>query len=284
MWPSDSPPPIVGMPWRSIQVMNELSSRAMMSKQWSVPRWSCHMSIGATGCACSSTGTTDEYCVHTPIATTRPRRVGVRARDLVHRVDEQASTSLGVLLGGLAVADRRRAAGCALATSVPSASTSATFTLVVPISMPMAAVMPASCLVRGRRAAIEIVRASNGSVSWCGGRSRRRPSLPRHRARPRAPWNGPRRDRDLTLAQYRVLALIAAGDERSTLLATGLAVAKPTITAVVDGLVERGFIERGAVDGDRRSIRLGVTKAGTQALRGAEREMAAALERILGFG
>jgi DNA-binding MarR family transcriptional regulator len=91
-------------------------------------------------------------------------------------------------------------------------------------------------------------------------------------------------DRDLTLAQYRVLALIAAGDERSTLLASRLAVAKPTITAVVDGLVERGFIERGAVHGDRRSIRLGVTKTGIHALRGAEREMAAALERFLGFG
>ena len=40
---------------------------------------------------------------------------------------------------------------------------------------------------------------------------------------------------DLTLAQYRVLALIAAGDERASLLADRLAVAKPTITAVVDG-------------------------------------------------
>ena len=43
---------------------------------------------------------------------------------------------------------------------------------------------------------------------------------------------------DITLAQFRVLALVDAGDERSTLLADRLAVAKPTITAVVDGLVE----------------------------------------------
>jgi long-chain acyl-CoA synthetase len=88
-------------------------------------------------------------------------------------------------------------------------------------------------------------------------------------------------DRDLTLAQYRVLALIVAGDERSSILASRLAVARPTITAVVDGLVERGLVERGSVDGDRRSIRLGLTKAGVQALRAVEREMAAALERIL---
>jgi DNA-binding MarR family transcriptional regulator len=85
---------------------------------------------------------------------------------------------------------------------------------------------------------------------------------------------------DLSLAQFRVLALVAAGDERSSLLADRLAVAKPTITAVVDGLVDRGFITRQAVEGDRRSIRLRLTKTGTSALRGAEREMAAALNRV----
>ncbi len=86
---------------------------------------------------------------------------------------------------------------------------------------------------------------------------------------------------DLTLAQYRVLALVAAGDERSSLLADRLSVAKPTITAVVDGLVERGFVQRAWVAGDRRSIRLGCTKQGAQALRAVEKEMTAALERIL---
>ena len=86
--------------------------------------------------------------------------------------------------------------------------------------------------------------------------------------------------RDLTLAQFRVLALVAAGDERSTLLAERLAVAKPTITAVVDGLVERGFVAREAVVGDRRSIRVALTPAGLRALRAAEEEMGEALARI----
>jgi DNA-binding MarR family transcriptional regulator len=85
---------------------------------------------------------------------------------------------------------------------------------------------------------------------------------------------------DLTLAQFRILALVAAGDERSSLLADRLAVAKPTITAVVDGLVERGFVAREAVAGDRRSIRVALTPAGEVALRGAEDEMGAALGRI----
>jgi DNA-binding MarR family transcriptional regulator len=85
---------------------------------------------------------------------------------------------------------------------------------------------------------------------------------------------------DLTLAQFRILALVAAGDERSSLLADRLAVAKPTITAVVDGLVERGFVAREAVAGDRRSIRVALTSAGEVALRGAEDEMGEALGRI----
>src|SRR4051812_33659343 len=86
--------------------------------------------------------------------------------------------------------------------------------------------------------------------------------------------------RDLSLAQFRVLAMIAAGDERSPLLAERLAVAKPTIPGVVDGLVERGFVAREAIVGDRRSIRVVLTPAGVTALRGAEQEMTETLGRI----
>ncbi len=86
--------------------------------------------------------------------------------------------------------------------------------------------------------------------------------------------------RDLTLAQFRILALIADGDERSSLLAERLAVAKPTITAVVDGLVERGLVIREAVVGDRRSIRVSLTPTGVGALSAAEDEMTETLERI----
>lgn len=86
---------------------------------------------------------------------------------------------------------------------------------------------------------------------------------------------------DLSLAQYRVLALVAAGDERSSLVAERLAVARPTITAVVDGLVERGLVEREAVAGDRRALRLVVTGAGRTALAAAEAEMAGAIGAVL---
>jgi DNA-binding MarR family transcriptional regulator len=84
----------------------------------------------------------------------------------------------------------------------------------------------------------------------------------------------------LSLAQYRVLSLVAGGDERSSMVAERLAVAKPTVTAVVDGLVERGYLVREAIEGDRRSIRLRVTTAGQSAVADAEAVMADALSGL----
>ena len=88
---------------------------------------------------------------------------------------------------------------------------------------------------------------------------------------------------DLTLAQYRVLAFVAAGAERSSLVARGLALAKPTVTAAVDGLVERKLLSREAVAGDRRSLRLSVTRQGVAALRAAEQSMGDRLVEILAY-
>jgi len=88
---------------------------------------------------------------------------------------------------------------------------------------------------------------------------------------------------DLTLAQYRVLAFVAAGTERSSLVAEGLALAKPTVTAAVDGLVERNLVTREAVAGDRRSLRLAVTPEGAAALGAAEQSMGERLDHVLGF-
>ena len=86
---------------------------------------------------------------------------------------------------------------------------------------------------------------------------------------------------DLTLAQYSVLAFVAAGHERASNVAEGLALAKPTVTATVDWLVERSMLTREAVAGDRRSVRLAVTRVGAAALRDAERSMGERLEQVL---
>lgn len=86
---------------------------------------------------------------------------------------------------------------------------------------------------------------------------------------------------DVSLAQYRVLSAVDDGGDRATLLARGLALAKPTVTAAVDGLVERGYLVREPVPGDRRSSRISLTTDGRRALAEAEAAMATRLSAIL---
>lgn len=90
-----------------------------------------------------------------------------------------------------------------------------------------------------------------------------------------------RADTDLSLPQYRVLAMVAAGDERATRLANRLNLAKPTITAMVESLVERGLIRREEVAGDRRAVSLQITPGGEAALEAAEAAMIGRVEPML---
>jgi len=86
---------------------------------------------------------------------------------------------------------------------------------------------------------------------------------------------------DLTLAQYRILALVADGEERASDLAGRLALARPTVSATVDTLVERGLVDRAVVADDRRSLRLSATSAGRRVLRDSERSMRERLDTLL---
>src|SRR5205807_2543610 len=85
----------------------------------------------------------------------------------------------------------------------------------------------------------------------------------------------------LSLAQYRVLAAVEDGGERATHLARGLALAKPTVTAAVDGLVERGLLVREPVPGDRRSLRIALTATGRRVLAEADAAMADRLAGVM---
>jgi DNA-binding MarR family transcriptional regulator len=86
---------------------------------------------------------------------------------------------------------------------------------------------------------------------------------------------------DLSLPQYRVLSAVDDGGERATALAAGLALAKPTVTAGVDGLVERGYLIREPVPGDRRGVRIALTPRGEQALQQAEEAIVRRLRVVL---
>jgi long-chain acyl-CoA synthetase len=86
---------------------------------------------------------------------------------------------------------------------------------------------------------------------------------------------------DLTLPQYRLLALIVRGEERASSLAGRLALARPTVSAAVETLVANGMVERTAVDGDRRAVRLTITPVGRAALELAEHAMREKLDALL---
>ena len=75
---------------------------------------------------------------------------------------------------------------------------------------------------------------------------------------------------DLSSAQYRMLFQLADGAEASTTLARKLEVSAPSVTAVVDGLVNRGLIARTHSELDRRKVSLDLTEGGRQVLRAAD--------------
>ncbi|MDA8067226.1 MAG: MarR family transcriptional regulator [Actinomycetota bacterium] len=85
---------------------------------------------------------------------------------------------------------------------------------------------------------------------------------------------------NLTLAQYRVLATLGEGQEAASRLADKLAVSRPSITGVVDGLVARGLVRRDHAACDRRRVDVGLTEAGRLVLAAADAAVEERLERI----
>jgi len=88
---------------------------------------------------------------------------------------------------------------------------------------------------------------------------------------------------DLTLPQYRVLVFLDAGERPASHVAALLGVAPSTVTAVVDGLVVRGLVQRQADPADRRKVVLALTPDGAAVLQRGDGVVAERLERLLGF-
>jgi long-chain acyl-CoA synthetase len=66
----------------------------------------------------------------------------------------------------------------------------------------------------------------------------------------------------LSLSQFRILDRLVDGMAGGRLLAEWLAVKPPSITALVDGLVKRGLVERGVDPADRRTVTHALTTEG----------------------
>jgi DNA-binding MarR family transcriptional regulator len=89
-------------------------------------------------------------------------------------------------------------------------------------------------------------------------------------------------DAGMSIPQYRMLVILSEGGQRSARLAQRLAVRRPTLTALADGLIAAGYAERGSEPGDRRIVRLLLTDAGRAALARADEAYQAALAPLLG--
>jgi long-chain acyl-CoA synthetase len=86
---------------------------------------------------------------------------------------------------------------------------------------------------------------------------------------------------DLTTAQYRTLTQLGDGAEASSSLAAKLAVSRPSATAVVEGLVERGLVDRRHSDEDRRRVSVNLTESGRRALAQADAVVSTKLAELL---
>src|ERR1700683_4219096 len=85
----------------------------------------------------------------------------------------------------------------------------------------------------------------------------------------------------LTPQQYRILKRAGAAGERSAKLPERRAVAKPTLTAIADGLVGAGYARRETEPGDRRVVRLCLTESGHAAVERADAAYGQWLDELL---
>lgn len=88
---------------------------------------------------------------------------------------------------------------------------------------------------------------------------------------------------ELSAAQYRVLSFLKSSPANAGALADRPAVARPSLTALVDGLVARGYVERSNDPVDRRRVAHMLTPEGRRVIEAADAAIAVRLGEILEF-
>jgi long-chain acyl-CoA synthetase len=88
---------------------------------------------------------------------------------------------------------------------------------------------------------------------------------------------------DLSMPQYRVLAILAGGSAAASGLAKSLDVRPPSVTALIDGLVARDLVDRRQEDNDRRRVALRITEEGARLIVEADRAVEEQLAHIAGY-
>jgi DNA-binding MarR family transcriptional regulator len=89
-----------------------------------------------------------------------------------------------------------------------------------------------------------------------------------------------RSSRELSMPHYRVLASVAAGEERASRVAERLELGRPAISSAVETLCGNGFLQRLEVEGDQRAVDLRVTPEGFAVLERVEHEMTHSLRAL----
>ena len=87
-------------------------------------------------------------------------------------------------------------------------------------------------------------------------------------------------DLDLSPSQYRLLLFLSEGNAAASAVAGRLAVSRPSVTALADGLERRGLLQRKSDPADRRKVAHELTEAGREALAAADAAVAERLTRI----
>jgi DNA-binding MarR family transcriptional regulator len=87
---------------------------------------------------------------------------------------------------------------------------------------------------------------------------------------------------DLSMAQYRTLLYLLGGSRRAGELAAANAVTKPTVSSMINGLRQQGWVADAVDDtGDGRVTRIELTPAGRARLAQFEAELAERMEDLL---
>jgi DNA-binding MarR family transcriptional regulator len=90
------------------------------------------------------------------------------------------------------------------------------------------------------------------------------------------------RQGDLSMAQYRTLLYLLGGSRRAGELAAANAVTKPTVSAMINGLRQQGWVADAADEtGDGRVTRVELTVEGRARLERFEGELAQRMEQLL---
>ncbi|HWT95798.1 MAG TPA: MarR family transcriptional regulator [Solirubrobacteraceae bacterium] len=84
----------------------------------------------------------------------------------------------------------------------------------------------------------------------------------------------------LSLPQFQLIEPLTERPRKVKELAAAAGISAPTATRTLDGLAEKGLVERHASDEDRRCVLVALTDDGRHALSTKEREVAAMRHRV----